>query len=386
MALNKFLNAFPCLTLPDLSTTGKKIKILHISPWFPEAEDPFHGVFIARHIAALAPFVDQEIVHIAVHLPGVKKNSSKHGNVTHIHQTIAFKSWRLMEWTYFRILKKTLKTLRAKENFTHVNFHIAYPSLVFYEKLRPYLPEKKLIIEHWSAYHFNFNSGTTPHRLAAIFAHDIQIATVSRQLGLDISAFAGHDLNYTVLPNVVDESLFYFEEEKVRDEFFMHALWKYPKDPMPVLQAVKNAVDNGKPISLRISGYGPQLSEMQSFVDSNNLKDQINFLGALSGNDLVREFRRAKALIMPTNYETFSVVVAEALGCGCPVIASDAGALHELVSTQCGIIKPKEKSWTDVLISFNPSDYDRALIAKNMNDRFSSATIAERYLAILKAQ
>nr|WP_239057865.1 glycosyltransferase family 1 protein [Pseudodesulfovibrio sp. JC047] len=53
-------------------------------------------------------------------------------------------------------------------------------------------------------------------------------------------------------------------------------------------------------------------------------------LGFLSDRVLAQVYRRATMLVMPSEYEGFGLPVVEAMACGCPVLASRAGALEEV--------------------------------------------------------
>ncbi|HRI87194.1 MAG TPA: glycosyltransferase, partial [Candidatus Hydrogenedentes bacterium] len=58
----------------------------------------------------------------------------------------------------------------------------------------------------------------------------------------------------------------------------------------------------------------------------------VQWLGHLSGNDLVEFYANARFLVVPSRwFEAFGLVVAEAMMLGLPVIAANAGALPELV-------------------------------------------------------
>lgn len=54
-------------------------------------------------------------------------------------------------------------------------------------------------------------------------------------------------------------------------------------------------------------------------------------LGQLSRDVLREEYRSADALLFPSRLEGFGYAVAEALSCGCPVVASDSSSLPELI-------------------------------------------------------
>jgi glycosyltransferase involved in cell wall biosynthesis len=80
---------------------------------------------------------------------------------------------------------------------------------------------------------------------------------------------------------------------------------------------------------LRIAGDGPLADKVKAAVAAD---PRITWLGHLSGADANRLIGGALALLMPSIwYETFGRAIAEAYAAGTPVIASDLGAMAELV-------------------------------------------------------
>jgi glycosyltransferase involved in cell wall biosynthesis len=84
-------------------------------------------------------------------------------------------------------------------------------------------------------------------------------------------------------------------------------------------------------IPLRIRGDGPLLSAARSAADDP--RSRIEWLPRVSDDDLLRLFQEAAALVWPSEglYESFGLVAVEAFACGIPVIASNAGAMAEVV-------------------------------------------------------
>ena len=61
------------------------------------------------------------------------------------------------------------------------------------------------------------------------------------------------------------------------------------------------------------------------------LEERVTFLDSLSLDALVEQYNRAQLLVSPSLYEGFGLPAAEALACGTPVVATQAGALPEIV-------------------------------------------------------
>ena len=64
--------------------------------------------------------------------------------------------------------------------------------------------------------------------------------------------------------------------------------------------------------------------------------------GGVSTDELVSLYRRASALVFPSLYEGFGLPPVEAMACGCPVAASDAGSLPEVVGDAAVLFDPRE--------------------------------------------
>lgn len=83
-------------------------------------------------------------------------------------------------------------------------------------------------------------------------------------------------------------------------------------------------------IPLAIVGDGP-LSDMVISAAAEN--PRIQWLGQLAFDQVLEKIRDSKMLIMPSVwYETFGRAVIEAFAAGVPVVASNVGAMKELVS------------------------------------------------------
>jgi glycosyltransferase involved in cell wall biosynthesis len=71
-------------------------------------------------------------------------------------------------------------------------------------------------------------------------------------------------------------------------------------------------------------------------------EDRIRFTGRVPIEELVRQYRRAAIVVVPSLYEGFGLPAAEAMACGAPVVATRAGALPELMQRgQGGVLVPR---------------------------------------------
>lgn len=69
------------------------------------------------------------------------------------------------------------------------------------------------------------------------------------------------------------------------------------------------------------------------------IADRVHFLGALDDDELTAFYRSASVLLHPSFCEGFGLPLAEAMACGCPVVASDCSAMPEVLG-DAGMLAP----------------------------------------------
>ncbi len=90
-------------------------------------------------------------------------------------------------------------------------------------------------------------------------------------------------------------------------------------------------------LRLTIAGDGPWKSELQRQAAALGLAERVTFLGAMEHRALPALLQRATLAVFPFvvaadgDQEGFGLVVVEAMGCECPVIASDLPAVRQTV-------------------------------------------------------
>lgn len=365
-----------------MSNSKKEIRVLHITQWYPTNEDPISGIFIKRHFQSLEPFCDQEIWHLEIGPNIIATDIHLEKDYKRFRIKPWFPRWRVIEYQYAFWIKRLLKKYHVLQEFTHVNFYIAYPALTHYNLFRQLLPKNVWTIEAWSAYHFKFGLKQPNRRIASVFLNNIGVIVVSKSLSNDIISYSGRKNNIHIIPNVVDINLFKPAIESRQDHFFMVALWKWPKQPLWPLQALVELRQSGIIKKLRIGGYGPLLENINQFVIQNKLEKQVTFLGKLSPEQVADEMRVAAAFLIPTEYETFSVVVAEALCSGCPVVASHTGAIPELINQNNGILV--DDSWSEALMKLEHKKFDHKIIAEDAAELFSLQNVGKKFFELLQ--
>ncbi len=90
------------------------------------------------------------------------------------------------------------------------------------------------------------------------------------------------------------------------------------------------------PAGVRLTLVDDAKSEALAWAKQLGVADRLDVTGRLETPDLVRLYRRATLVVVPSRYEGFGLPAAEAMACGTPVIATRAGALPEVLATGGG--------------------------------------------------
>jgi len=79
-------------------------------------------------------------------------------------------------------------------------------------------------------------------------------------------------------------------------------------------------------------------SALEQRVKKHGLEQRIAFVGATPTPDT--EYRQADLFVLPSRYEGYGMVFAEAVAFGLPVVATRVGAAADIVSNDAGILVP----------------------------------------------
>ena len=88
-------------------------------------------------------------------------------------------------------------------------------------------------------------------------------------------------------------------------------------------------------------GFDPAWSdELQRQVNRLALHSRIDFVGAVENAQA--EFQHADLFVLPSRYEGYGMVFAEALAAGLPIVAARAGAVPDVVPESAGLLVPPD--------------------------------------------
>jgi glycosyltransferase involved in cell wall biosynthesis len=85
-------------------------------------------------------------------------------------------------------------------------------------------------------------------------------------------------------------------------------------------------------VSAVVVGDGPDRGKLERLVDERGLGERVRFTGRRPQGEVARYMAAADLLVFPSRLaEAGPLVVAQALACGTPVVASNVGAVPEML-------------------------------------------------------
>lgn len=376
------------------------MKVLFFTHWFPTENNPQAGVFILEQAKALKLVgVDVTIVHVQIE-PGNGRcqNRVYHEEVSEIpviRIDLSGSFWKLTYTVYpvqLMLIKRALsKSGLNLQYFDLIHSHVVHPAAAMANRLALDNKLPHFISEHWSnlAYYFEKNLFKSWGKDA--YANAQKIFVVSQFLKDKTSQFVPDKSKLEVIPNVVSSAEFKFRPSPVGSSYYfvMAAKWnkgrRIIKRPKLIIKAVAEASKLlDKPVILGIIGDGDRIPELKKFCAKNDVHAQ--FHGFLSKKMVANEFQKADLFLHGSEYETFSVVVAEALKCGTPVVASNVAAIPELIDASNGLlVENKIQPWVDGICTAMKTPYDKEAIAESYKSKFGYKEVGEMLLSAYKS-
>lgn len=320
------------------------MKVVFLARWYPHKYDPMFGLFVQRHAEAVAQY--DQVTAIYVH-PDVNAKTtydierSEENGVDTI-RVYYKKSGKISSaLRYFKSCRKALK-LAGKPDLIHVHV-LTRMGIVAYLQKRfhgtPYM-----ITEHWSRYlpGNDFSGALRKMATKIVVRNATMVTTVSDILAKAMQSHGLKHPNYKILPNVVDVNLFkpIPHHNVVPKIVHVSCFEDKSKNISGLLESLKILKDKGLAYQAVLIGEGMDLEAMKQRATALDLNDRVRFTGLLQGQVLVDELATGDFFVLPSNYETGGIVLLEALACGLPVVATEVGALPEIVNESNGILVP----------------------------------------------
>ncbi|MNC09876.1 putative teichuronic acid biosynthesis glycosyltransferase TuaC [compost metagenome] len=199
-----------------------------------------------------------------------------------------------------------------------------------------------------------------------------------------------NNFKWQYLPNIVNKKFTNHKEKIKKDSnkftFISIALLSEKKAIDNLITAFSKIASKSADITLKIGGDGPERAKLEQLAQDLAVSDRVFFLGSLTRDKVLEEVSNADAFVLASRYETFGVVIIEALALGKPVVATRCGGPESIVGDGDGLLVPVDdiESLSSAMWKLyrNPSDYNSEQIKRSCIERFSEETIAKSLKSI----
>jgi glycosyltransferase involved in cell wall biosynthesis/GT2 family glycosyltransferase len=164
-------------------------------------------------------------------------------------------------------------------------------------------------------------------------------------------------------------------------------------EPHKGVRVLLEAVARLDRAALRIAGAGPEEESLRARIAELRIADRVELLGPVDQERLPDFYRGLDVLAVPSLptpgwLEQFGRVAVEAMACGVPVVASDTGALPDVVGAAGVLVAPDDpEALATALKSVLEDDTTRRELAARGRQRAQQASwseVARSYLAMYR--
>ena len=373
--------------------------ILFVAPWYP-IKSTHNGIFIKRHAQAIA--LKHKVVVLHIYADNASKiEINKDGNFNEIVVSYKKPANRIFKFfNSFNILQSTFEkaygvVLKEFEKPQIIHHNIVFPQGVFSKKLSEKYNIPLIVSEQWSGYlpeDNSYNKFVIKYFSKKVFARASATTAVSQALG---NAIRGKRLatEISVIPNVIDLNLFVLPTLEtinlVPQILHVSSLNDNEKNISLLLKSMQIVHSKGIDFQLNIVGDSVEKTYFKSLVIELNIEHKVKFLGAKTPVELADIYQQNNLFALTSNYETFCVVLIEALACGLPIVARNVGAVNEIVNNNTGILvnsaEPEEFANAIIKMLAQYKTYNKTNLRNVVESRFTPEIVVEKFTQLYES-
>lgn len=371
--------------------------ILVLPSWYPNKNNSLTGIFFKEQAEALAK-QDIDVGCIAINESSPRYMFSKKKfifdfedkNINGIN-TISvlypipnrFKSLRSI------VRQIVFKILFAKYIKKYGNPDIVHLHSFLYGELAIWIKRKYginyIVTEHSSGFVRDLYNKKELTFAKEVFINSKYNICVSNEFKKSLEKKFSVKFDY--IPNTIDTEYFVPKiTQKDSFNFINIAFLNKNKNQYMLIEAFLKAFPNNKDVTLTVVGSGSEYEKLEKLTEKLNMHQQINLYGVADRKEVLKLLQNSDALILSSQYETFGVVIIEAMSCGLPVLATKCGGPESIV------VDDKLGKLVDInindlslgMLDVYSKKYDSEYIRNYVIDNFSHDVVSLKLIKIYK--
>ncbi len=363
--------------------------ILFLTYWYPNKSNENFAIFIKRHAHAISLKNNIKVIAFSIiysnnlFKKSIIKFTDENGIEIHqIYIETCFNKifYMLLPIHYFIIKPYIISTILTNYKFNLIHSNVTFPSAIIGYWLSNKFKIKHVVTEHWSKLDKFFKVSLYKNIGKKALNNAFKITVVSSFLKDNLTQHIAHK-NIVIIPNVIDSSQFKVEGGILKNEqltFIAVAHWEEPKNPFYFLEALNQLKKTNQLNDFKVVlvGDGKQIKK----IKKNNYLFKLDYLGNLNASELNIQLNKSHVFLHGSDYETFSIVIVEALMCGLPCIVSPIGISKDVINTENGFITNNSiTDWEDKIIKCINTKYNNTLISHQLKNKFDLDTIGNLF-------
>ena len=363
--------------------------ILILSSWYPSEKHPFLGNFVQRQAQLLSKKYRVTVINL-IRSKTITSNTisvEKDGEVTEI-KAMYPQGNKLTRYTNrSRVFSQALEKI---DDASLIIGHVLLPRGWMFLNAAKTLDCPWVWVEHGSYFRNDIQRRWSTRerilRRSAISSCETIVA-VSDKLKEDLERYVGGK-KIEVIGNHIDEALF-VPKQKVPSEIkqFLHVstLDKKTKNPIGILDACRLLKSESLPFRLTIVS-DEDTSKLERYAAELELTEEVVFKGPQVWEDMPQFYYESDAFVLNSDYETFSIVLAEALATGTPIISTDVGIAREIPETaKISVKKDNPYSLSNAMKKFieETATFDYHTIT-TMGQQYYAPRILEKWTQLIE--
>lgn len=389
------------------SETLRGMRVLHLVHSFPRYAGDNAAIFVKRQIDALSQLgMRQTIVfpglqslrdfgirEILQCRPWPRKETIAPG--MDLYKTSVFNIPGCDYQLFMHFAGKLVdRLIAAGESFDLIHAHNACWSGVAARRITSAYRIPYILTEHDSRHLLGNYRKHEELRFSEAYLGASRIIAVSPALAEALRRFPIDPGRLVVIGNVVDEEFFTLPPSAPSGPFTALYVGSLSRDKNVGLfvKAFAEAFGNRKDAELLVAGTGPEQKNLTVLSRKLGIGDRTQFLGHLDPEGVRRAMWSSNVLVVPSKFETFSVVLIEALATGLPVIATHCGGPDFVLQEGGGQLVPMDDlpSMCDALLSVSrrPEGHAeraarRKIAIRRFSNRMFATTMARVYAEVI---